>query len=72
MLGFSLPLAFLINQVYVLYFNIKPATICYLANHYSSFESFKYGIVMQTVVLLCLVPWVQYVMPLMGFDSKLW
>ncbi|WP_147821027.1 SLC13 family permease [Salidesulfovibrio onnuriiensis] len=71
-LGFGLPMAFLINQVYVLYFNSKPATICYLANHYSSFESFKYGIVMQTVVLLCLIPWVQYVMPLMGFDSKLW
>lgn len=71
-LGFALPMAFLINQVYVLYFNSKPATICYLANHYSSFESFKYGIVMQTVVLLCLIPWVQYVMPLMGFDSKLW
>ncbi|WP_207260200.1 SLC13 family permease [Desulfovibrio sp. Huiquan2017] len=71
-LGFALPMAFLINQVYVLYFNSKPATICYLANHYSSFESFKYGVVMQTVVMLCLVPWVQYVMPLMGFDSKLW
>ncbi|WP_316898794.1 SLC13 family permease [Pseudodesulfovibrio indicus] len=71
-LGFALPMAFLINQVYVLYFNSKPATICYLANHYSSFESFKYGIVMQTVVLLCLIPWVQFVMPLMGFDSKLW
>lgn len=71
-LGFALPMAFLINQVYVLYFNSKPATICYLANHYSSWESFKYGIAMQTVVLICLIPWVQYVMPLMGFDSKLW
>jgi len=71
-LGFALPMAFLINQVYVLYFNSKPATICYLTNHYSSFESFKYGIAMQTIVLLCLVPWVQYVMPLLGFDSKLW
>ena len=71
-LGFGLPMAFLINQVYILYFNSKPATICYLSNHYSSWDSFKYGIVMITVVWLLLIPWTQYIMPLMGFDSQLW
>ncbi|WDP93237.1 MAG: anion permease [Desulfobacter sp.] len=71
-LGFGLPMAFLINQVYVLYFNSKPATICYLSNHYSSWESFKYGIIMLTTVCLLLIPWTQYIMPLMGFDSQLW
>ena len=31
-IGFCLPMAFLINQVYVLYFNSKPANISYLTN----------------------------------------
>ena len=71
-LGFVLPMAFLINQVYVLYFNSKPATICYLSNHYTSFESFKYGIFMLTTCWIMVILWAQYVMPLMGFKSALW
>lgn len=71
-LGFALPMAFLINQVYVLYFNSKPATICYISNHYSSYESFKYGVFMLTSVWVMLILWTQYVMPLMGFESRLW
>ncbi len=70
--GFCLPMAFMINQVYVLYFNSKPANISYLTNQYSSWESFKFGIVQLTIIWLLLVPWAQYVMPLMGFDSRLW
>lgn len=71
-LGFALPMAFLINQVYVLYFNSKPATICYISNHYSSYDSFKYGVFMLTTVWALLILWAQYVMPLMGFHSQLW
>lgn len=71
-LGFTLPMAFLINQVYVLYFNSKPATICYLSNQYSSYDSFKYGIVMLTIGWVLVILWAQYVMPLMGFKSTLW
>jgi di/tricarboxylate transporter len=71
-LGFALPMAFLINQVYVLYFNSKPATICYLSNHYSSYDAFKYGIFMLTTVWIMVILWAQYVMPLMGFKSSLW
>lgn len=71
-LGFALPMAFLINQVYVLYFNSKPATICYLSNHYSNYESFKYGITMMTVVLFLVIIWTQYYLPLLGYHSQLW
>ncbi len=71
-IGFCLPMAFLINQVYVLYFNSKPANISYLTNQYSSWESFKYGIVQLLACVGMLVLWTQYVMPLMGFNSKLW
>ena len=72
LIGFCLPMAFLINQVYVLYFNSKPANISYLTNQYSSWESFKFGMTQLTIIWLLLVPWTHYVMPLMGFDSKLW
>ncbi len=71
-IGFCLPMAFLINQVYVLYFNSKPANISYLTNHYSSWESFKFGMIQLIIILGLLMLWAQYVMPLMGFASQLW
>ncbi|HQN06154.1 MAG TPA: sodium:sulfate symporter, partial [Thermoanaerobaculia bacterium] len=66
------PMAFLINQVYVLYFNSKPANISYLSNMYSTGESFKFGITQLVLILVVLTLWTQYVMPLMGFQSRLW
>ncbi len=71
-LGFCLPMAFMINQVYVLYYNSKPANISYLTNQYSMWESFKFGIVQLLVITVLLVFWAQYAMPLMGFKSQLW
>ena len=71
-IGFCLPMAFLINQVYVLYFNSKPANISYLTDHYSTAESFKFGMIQLCVLMPVLVLWTQYVMPLMGFHSQLW
>jgi anion transporter len=70
--GFCLPMAFLINQVYVLYFNSKPANISYLTNMYSMGESLKFGLTQLVLVLVLLTLWTQYVMPLMGFNSRLW
>ena len=70
--GFCLPMAFLINQVYVLYFNSKPANISYLSNMYSTGESFKFGMTNLVIILVVLTLWTQYVMPLMGFQSRLW
>lgn len=70
--GFCLPMAFLINQVYVLYFNSKPANISYLTDMYSTGESFKFGIIQLTVCIGLVTLWAQYVMPLMGFKSQLW
>jgi len=71
-IGFCLPMAFMINQVYVLYFNSKPANISYLTDHYSNWESFKYGMVQLTIIWALLILWAQYAMPLMGFNSQLW
>lgn len=70
--GFCLPMAFLINQVYVLYFNSKPANISYLTNMYSMGESARFGLIQLVLALVMLVLWTQYAMPLLGFDSRLW
>jgi sodium-dependent dicarboxylate transporter 2/3/5 len=70
--GFCLPMAFMINQVYVLYFNSKPANISYLSNQYTMWESFKFGMTQLVIIWVLLVLWTHYVMPLMGFNSRLW
>ncbi|MBL0088411.1 MAG: anion permease [Ideonella sp.] len=70
--GFCLPMAFLINQVYVLYFNSKPANISYLTDQYSTGESFKFGIIQLIIVVALVTLWTHFVMPLMGFNSRLW
>ncbi len=71
-IGFCLPMAYLINQVYVFYFNSKPANISYLTNQYSTWDGFKFGMIQLILIIALLVPWTHYAMPLMGFDSKLW
>ncbi len=70
--GFCLPMAFLINQVYVLYFNSKPANISYLTDQYSTGESFKFGMTQLLIAIGLVTLWAQYAMPLMGFHSQLW
>lgn len=72
LIGFCLPMAFMINQVYVLYFNSKPANISYLTDQYSTGDSFKYGMIQLTIIWILLILWTNYVMPLMGFNSALW
>ncbi len=42
----ALPVAFLIEHVYVLPFNSKPAALLYLTDHYSLTDTFKFGIIM--------------------------
>ncbi len=70
--GFCLPMAYLINQVYVFYFNSKPANISYLTDMYSTWDGFKFGMIQLLLIIGLLVPWTHYVMPLMGFKSQLW
>ena len=72
LVGFCLPMAFMINQVYVLYFNSKPANISYLTDQYSTWDSFKYGMIQLIAIWILLIVWTHYAMPLMGFNSRLW
>lgn len=48
-ISLALPVAFMIEHVYVLPFNSKPAALLYETNHYSLMDGFKYGMAMMTV-----------------------
>lgn len=48
-ISLALPVAFMINHVYVLPFNSKPAALLYETNHYSIGDSFKYGMTMMII-----------------------
>jgi anion transporter len=45
----AFPVAFLIEHVYVLPFNSKPAALLYVTDHYSMTDAFKFGIVMMLI-----------------------
>ena len=45
-LSLAFPVALLIEHVYALPFNSKPAALLYLTDHYSWSDTFKFGIVM--------------------------
>jgi solute carrier family 13 (sodium-dependent dicarboxylate transporter), member 2/3/5 len=48
-ISLALPVAFLIEHVYVLPFNSKPAALLYETNHYSLNDAMKFGIIMMTL-----------------------
>jgi di/tricarboxylate transporter len=45
----ALPVAFLIEHVYVLPFNSKPAALLYETDHYSLNDAMKFGLIMMTL-----------------------
>ncbi len=51
-LSLAFPLALLIEHVYVLPFNSKPALLLYSTDHYSWSDTFKFGITMQIIAWL--------------------
>lgn len=51
----ALPVAFLIEHVYVLPFNSKPAALLYETDHYSLTDSFKYGFTMMVIAWLFII-----------------
>ncbi len=48
-LSLALPVAFMIEHVYVLPFNSKPAALLYETDQYSLGDTFRYGITMMTI-----------------------
>jgi solute carrier family 13 (sodium-dependent dicarboxylate transporter), member 2/3/5 len=48
-INLALPVAFMIEHVYVLPFNSKPAALLYETDHYSITDTFKFGITMMII-----------------------
>jgi len=48
-ISLALPVAFLIEHVYVLPFNSKPAALLYETDHYSLNDAMKFGLIMMTL-----------------------
>jgi len=48
-MSLAFPVALLIEHVYTLPFNSKPALLLYSTNHYSMTDAFKFGITMQVI-----------------------
>ncbi|MCC5869281.1 MAG: anion permease [Gammaproteobacteria bacterium] len=54
-ISLALPVAFLIEHVYVLPFNSKPAALLYETDHYSLTDAFRYGFTMMTLGWLAII-----------------
>ena len=54
-LSLALPVAFLIEHVYVLPFNSKPAALLYETGHYGLDDAIRYGLIMMTLGWLAII-----------------
>jgi sodium-dependent dicarboxylate transporter 2/3/5 len=54
-ISLALPVAFMIEHVYVLPFNSKPAALLYETDQYSMADTFKFGITMMVIAWLLLI-----------------
>ncbi len=54
-LSLAFPVALLIEHVYALPFNSKPAALLYVTDHYSWFDTFKFGVTMLVVGWLLII-----------------
>lgn len=67
MLSLAFPVAMLIEHVYVLPFNSKPAALLYNTNQYSWSDTFKFGIVMMVISWILIILWGDTVLRWMGY-----
>ena len=66
-LSLAFPMAMLIEHVYVLPFNSKPAALLYNTGQYSWSDTFKYGIIMMTLCWLLILLWGCTVLHWLGY-----
>ena len=70
-LSLSFPVSLLIEHVYVLPFNSKPAALLYTTNHYSWSDTFKFGITMMIIAWVMIVVWGETVLHWLGYTPGL-
>ena len=70
-LSLSFPVSLLIEHVYVLPFNSKPAALLYTTNHYSWSDTFKFGITMMLIAWVMILIWGETVLHWLGYTPGL-
>ena len=70
-LSLSFPVSLLIEHVYVLPFNSKPAALLYTTNHYSWSDTFKFGITMMIIAWVMIIVWGETVLHWLGYTPGL-
>lgn len=70
-LSLSFPVSLLIEHVYVLPFNSKPAALLYTTNHYSWSDTFKFGITMMVIAWVMILIWGETVLHWLGYTPGL-
>jgi len=66
-MSLSVPVALLIEHVYVLPFNSKPAVLLYNTNHYNWGDTFKFGFTMMVIAWGVMFLWGETVMRWLGY-----
>jgi len=66
-MSLSFPVALLIEHVYVLPFNSKPAALLYTTNQYSITDTLKFGLAMITISWLMIIVWGETVLRWLGY-----
>lgn len=70
-LSLSFPLALLIEHVYVLPFNSKPAALLYTTNQYGWSDTFKFGFTMMVISWVMIIIWGETVLRWLGYTDGL-
>jgi anion transporter len=70
-MSLAFPVALLIEHVYVLPFNSKPAALLYTTNHYSWSDTFRFGITMMLIGWVMILVWGETILRWMGYTNGL-
>ena len=70
-MSLAFPVALLIDHVYVLPFNSKPAALLYTTNHYSWSDTFKFGFALMIISWMLMLVWGETVLKWLGFTPGL-
>ncbi len=66
-MSLAFPVALLIEHVYVLPFNSKPAAMLYTTNQYSMIDSLKFGFIMMVVTWIMIIVWGMTMLRYLGY-----
>jgi sodium-dependent dicarboxylate transporter 2/3/5 len=69
-MSLAFPVALLIEHVYVLPFNSKPAALLYTTNQYSISNSFKFGFAMMIITWIMIIVWGETMLRFLGYTSN--